>query len=315
MATRVGPTRVGIVGYGKIAQDQHVPSIEGNPHFELAATVSRSGNGHPGVPCFTSHTDMLREVGDLGAVAICTPPSVRYAIARDCLAAGLPCLLEKPPGVTLGEVEELAKLADAKGLTLFTTWHAQHNPPVTAAAEALRGKTVETMRITWREDVRKWHPGQAWIWEPGGFGVFDPGINAFSIATRIFPGTLWLKQAELLYPANRQSPIAAQLALSGSAAAGDITAEFDWRHSGGEAWDIEVRTADGDNILLSEGGSKLTRNGAPVAASGPGEYPDIYREFAELLAGKASHVDVAPLRLCAEAFLLGRRTMVEAFEE
>jgi len=240
---------------------------------------------------------------------------VRYAIARDCIEAGLHTLLEKPPGVTLGEVEELARAAEAKGVVLFTTWHAQHNPAVTAAAEGLAGKTVETMRITWREDVRKWHPGQAWIWEPGGFGVFDPGINAFSIATRIFPGTLWLKEAELLFPANRQSPIAASLALSGSAATGAVTAEFDWRHSGGEAWDIEVHTADGETILLSEGGSKLSRNGEAVAASGPGEYPDIYREFAELLAGHKSHVDVAPLRLCAEAFLLGRRTIVDAFED
>ena len=308
-------TRVGIVGYGKIAQDQHVPSIEGNARFELAATVSRSGNGHPGVPCFASHTDMLREVKDLGAVSICTPPSARYPIARDCLEAELPCLLEKPPGVTLGEVDELKKLADAKGVTLFTTWHAQHNPPVAAAAEALKGKTVESMHIAWREDVRKWHPGQAWIWEPGGFGVFDPGINAFSIATRIFPGTLWLKEAELLYPSNRQSPIAANLSLLGSAATGVVTAEFDWRHSGGECWNIEVRTTDGKTVFLSEGGSKLSLDGEQVPAQGLGEYPDIYREFAELLENGKSHVDVAPLRLCAEAFLLGRRTTVDPFED
>jgi D-galactose 1-dehydrogenase len=307
--------RIGIVGYGKIAQDQHVPSIEGNPRFELAATVSRGGNGHPGVPCFPSHTAMLEAQEGLDAVAICTPPAVRYGIARDCLLAGKHALLEKPPGISLGEVEDLARLAQEKGVALFTTWHAQHNPAVPAAAKLLAGQAIASMRITWREDVRKWHPGQAWIWEPGGFGVFDPGINAFSIATRIFPGTLWLKQAELLYPANRQSPIAAHLALSGSAATGEIAAEFDWRHSGGEAWDIEVRTAAGDTILLSEGGAKLSRNGKPVAASGPGEYPSIYAEFAELIEARRSHVDVAPLRLAAEAFLLGRRTVVEAFED
>jgi hypothetical protein len=45
------------------------------------------------------------------------------------------------------------------------------------------------VEIVWHEDVRKWHPGQQWIWEPGGFGVFDPGINALSIATRIFPAS------------------------------------------------------------------------------------------------------------------------------
>ena len=49
------------------------------------------------------------------------------------------------------------------------------------------------MEILWHEDVHKWHPGQQWIWEPGGFGVFDPGINAFSIATKIFPGGLFVQ--------------------------------------------------------------------------------------------------------------------------
>ena len=105
------PFRVGIVGYGKIAQDQHVPSIAANPRFELVATVSRSTDGAPGLPNFQTHTEMLAQVKDLDAVAICTPPSVRYGIARDCIAAGLHNLLEKPPGVSLSEVDELARLA------------------------------------------------------------------------------------------------------------------------------------------------------------------------------------------------------------
>ena len=37
------PLRIGIVGLGKIAADQHIPAIAENPRFTLAATVSRSG--------------------------------------------------------------------------------------------------------------------------------------------------------------------------------------------------------------------------------------------------------------------------------
>ena len=44
-----GKIRIAIVGYGKIAQDQHVPSIAGNDRFELVATVSRSGGAPEGV--------------------------------------------------------------------------------------------------------------------------------------------------------------------------------------------------------------------------------------------------------------------------
>ena len=39
------PIRIAIIGFGKIAADQHVPSIAGNPRFELVATSSRSGQG------------------------------------------------------------------------------------------------------------------------------------------------------------------------------------------------------------------------------------------------------------------------------
>ncbi|MDB5722997.1 MAG: Gfo/Idh/MocA family oxidoreductase [Alphaproteobacteria bacterium] len=308
--------RIAIIGFGKIAQDQHVPSIAGNPRFELVATANRTGEGADGVPHFTSDEALLAAMADkLDAVAICTPPSVRFDIASRCIAAGLQTLLEKPPGDTLSEVEELARLAAEKPVTLFTTWHAQYNPGVTAAAGLLAGKRIAAMKIYWHEDVRKWHPGQQWIWEAGGFGVFDPGINALSIATRIFPGALFVREAILSFPENRQAPIAARLAFHSPVAEGPLDADFDWRHEGGEAWTIEVRTADGDIILLSEGGAKLSRNGESVAPAGPGEYPAIYQVFAELVDGHQSHVDVAPLRLTADAFLAGKRELVEPFED
>lgn len=307
--------RIGIIGYGKIAHDQHVPAIEGSGAFELAATVSRKGNGHPGTRCFTSHSEMIRDLPDLDAVAICTPPSARYAIARDCILAGLHCLLEKPPGMSLGEVEELARLAAHRPVSLFTTWHAQHAEAVDAAAERLARQRIKSMRIEWREDVRKWHPGQAWIWEPGGFGVFDPGINALSIATRICPGALFVRSAELDFPAGRQQPIAARLSMESPETDGPIHADFDWRETEGETWTIETVTAEGRTLVLSGGGAKLEVDGEPVETEGRGEYPSLYRQFAQLIERNESHVDLAPLRLTAEAFLLGRRNEVEPFEE
>ena len=309
------PLKIAIIGFGKIAEDQHVPSIAGNPRFELVATVSRQGKSVEGVHSFTSHQEMLRELGEVEAVAICTPPSARYDITRDCIEAGLHTLLEKPPGVSLAEVEHLACLAEGRELSLFTTWHAQHNPAVAAAAERLAGQEIRRMEILWHEDVRKWHPGQQWIWAPGGFGVFDPGINALSIATHIFPGTLILREAELLFPANRETPIAASLGFSSPAASGALSAEFDWRHSGGEAWTIEVKPEEGPALLLADGGSRLVVGGVEEVGHREGEYPAIYVHFAELLANGASHVDLAPLRLAADAFLLGKRTQVEPFED
>src|SRR5438309_4744234 len=275
------PIKIAIMGYGKIAEDQHVPSIHANPRFELVATSSRSGQGV--ARTFTDWRELIRSVDGLQAVAITTPPEPRFEIARECALAGLHCLLEKPPTTGLAEISALDCLAETQGISLFTSWHAQHNAAVDAAAKALAGKRINSLEIHWHEDVRKWHPGQQWIWEPGGFGVFDPGINALSIATKIFPGDLFVKSAELQVPANAQTPIAADIAFASPVADGPLHASLDWRRSEGEEWTIRVVTAEGDTVRLEDGGAKLLLNGTEQPTSNVGEYPDIYRVFADLI--------------------------------
>ena len=306
------PLRIAIIGFGKIAADQHVPAIAANPRLELAATSSRSGNGP--TPSFTDWRKLLEDVDDLDAVAITTPPFVRYEIARACIERGLHCLLEKPPTATLGEIQDLACLAEGRQLSLFATWHAQHNPAVSAAAEALADKRIAAMEIRWHEDVRKWHPGQRWIWEAGGFGVFDPGINAFSIATRIFPGSLFVKSAELSVPENAETPIAAEITFASPVADGPLSCSLDWRKSEDEEWIIAITTGDGMEVRLEDGGSRLIIDGAEQSCKGPGEYPEIYRTFVDLADERRSSVDSTPLQLVADCLLSGSRRSVKAVE-
>ena len=134
------PIRIAILGFGKIAEDQHVPSITGNPRFDLVATSSRSGHGV--APIFTDWRELIRSVEGLEAVAITTPPGPRYEMARECILAGLHCLLEKPPTAGLAQIADLDCLAQAQGISLFATWHAQHHSTVDAAAKALAGKRI-----------------------------------------------------------------------------------------------------------------------------------------------------------------------------
>lgn len=305
------PIKIAILGFGKIAADQHVPAISANPRLELVASSSRSGQGV--AETFTDWRELIRSVEGLEAVAITTPPEPRYEIARECMLAGLHCLLEKPPTTGLAEINDLACLAEAQQVSLMTTWHAQHHATVDAAAQALAGKRIASMEILWHEDVRKWHPGQQWIWQPGGFGVFDPGINAFSIATKIFPGSFFVRSAELSYPADAQTPIAADIVFSSPQADGPVRASLDWRRSEGEEWTIAITTTDGQSVRLENGGSRLTVDGATSEDDGPGEYPDIYRQFVDLIDERKSLVDVAPLRLVADCLLVGSKKTVDAF--
>jgi predicted dehydrogenase len=303
------PIKIAILGFGKIAADQHVPSIAGNDRLELVASSSRSGQGV--VQAFTDWRHLIRSVEGLQAVAITTPPGPRYEIARECILAGLHCLLEKPPTAGLAEINDLACLAEAQQVSLFTTWHAQHHSTVDAAAQALAGKRIRSMEILWHEDVHKWHPGQQWIWEEGGFGVFDPGINAFSIATKIFPGGLFVKSAEFSVPENAQTPIAADIVFSSPEAEGPLTASLDWRRAEGEEWTISVTTVEGTSVRLENGGARLLLDGQPQEDSGIGEYPDIYRQFVQLIDERRSLVDVAPFRLVADCLLIGSRRTVD----
>ena len=278
----MNPIKIAIIGYGKIAQDQHVPSIRGNGRLQLVATSSRSGQGVE--QTFTDWRELIRSIGGLEAVAITTPPGPRFDIARECLRAGLHCLLEKPPTAGLAQIADLDCRAQAAKVSLFTTWHAQHHSTVDAAAKALAGKRIKSMEILWHEDVYKWHPGQDWIWQPGGFGVFDPGINAFSIATKIFPGGLFVQSAELKVPQNAQTPIAAEILFSSPQADGALHASLDWRRTEGEEWTIMVETSDGESLRLEEGGARLIINGGEALVdSGIGEYPDLYRKFVDLI--------------------------------
>jgi len=305
--------KLGIIGVGKIAQDQHLPCVAKNPDFELAAVVS-SRAPLQGVPSFRSASELFASGIKLDAVSLCMPPGPRFGIARDALAAGLHVLLEKPPAPSLGEAVALETLGKTAGKVVFTTWHSQYNAAVEEAKRRLAGKTVTRLCVEWKEDVRYWHPGQEWIWEPGGFGVFDPGINAFSIVTKILPQPIFVAQSILEVPANRATPIAAMIRFKSSAAAeADLTAELDWRQTGEQSWNISLSTADGTELLLSKGGTELQVDGKPVTAAAMQEYEAIYRHFAELLKSGQSHVDVAPLQLVSDCFMLGRQVVAEAF--
>ena len=309
----MAPYRIGIIGFGKIAQDQHLPAIRANPDFELLAVSSQRGlSPQDAKHTFVDYREMLK-LPDLDAVAICTPPQVRHDIAKQVLQAGKSALLEKPPAATLSELEDLKRIASAVGKTLFTAWHAQHNDGVDAAAKALTGQSLKRLLITWKEDVRHWHPGQEWIWQAGGFGVFDPGINALSILSRIMPQPIFVKQATLEFPANRDAPIAANLVFASGLDGEDLQAAFDWRQTGEQTWNIDIETS------LGPAPASLERRGAArdrrQGCGGPGsaEYTGIYKQFDALLKAGASDVDDMPFRLVADAFMIGKRVQVEAF--
>jgi D-galactose 1-dehydrogenase len=220
--------------------------------------------------------------------------------------------LEKPPGATLSEVHDLIALAEARAVTLFATWHSRHAAAVAAARDWLADKRIRTVEVTWKEDVRRWHRGQEWIWHAGGLGVFDPATNAFSVLTAIYPRALHLIRADLFLPFNRETPIAASLEFHDPGGA-EVRAKLDWRQQGRQSWDIRIVTETGE-ALLEEGGARLTVDGLERAAGPDREYGSLYARFAELVRTGTSDTGLSPMHHAADAFTLGRRIAVEPFD-
>lgn len=305
--------RIGLVGVGKIAHDQHIPAIAADPRFDLVAAASRSRPNLGDLPVFHDIEQMLAEGPPLDAVALCTPPQARRETALAALRAGKHVFLEKPPGATVGEVAELAAVAREQGVVLFTSWHSRFAAGVPQAKAWLAKNDVRTLSIEWREDVRRWHPGQTWIWQAGGMGVFDPAINALSILTEIMPDEVFVTDAKLQVPENVQSPIAGHVDMTTLKGA-TITADLDFLQTGPQTWDITA-WSDAGELKLSMGGAELTIDGKAVEVGENREYPGLYDRFATLIAEGRSEVDVRPLTLVADAFMVGTRESVEAFIE
>lgn len=304
-----GKVRLGLVGIGKIARDQHLPALAADDRFDLVATASRNARVE-GVAAHATIEELIAGDHALDAVSLCTPPDGRFAQAMAAIDAGLHVMLEKPPAATLSEIVALQARAAARGVVLFATWHSREAAGVAPARDWLRDKRIDAVRIAWREDIRRWHPGQEWILAAGGFGVFDPGINALSIATLILPDPLLLEAATMDVPKGRAAPLAATLDMTCGAA--PVRMELDFLQTGPQTWDIEVDT-DAGTLRLSMGGSILQLPGEPVREAPDREYPRLYARFAELIAADKSDVDLRPLELVADAFLLADRRETDPF--
>ncbi len=303
--------RLGLVGIGKIARDRHLPAIAADARYRLVATASRHASVDD-IPGYRDIDELLAARHDLDAVSLCTPPDGRAAIARRAIDAGLHVMLEKPPGVTADEVHALADHAAAKGVALFASWHSREAAAADAARDWLSARTVTGGRIVWKENIRQWHPGQDWILERDGMGVFDPAINALSILTRILPAGFEVEAAALDIPANRTAAIAAAVTLR-SADGYAVEADLDFLFDGSPCWDIALTTNAGE-LILRDGGATIALPGAAPETGTNREYPRLYDRFHALVEAAAIDADAAPLALVEQAYRVGTRRAAAAFD-
>ena len=87
-----------------------------------------------GVAHFADYRQMLEQAKP-DAVIVANPNTLHVSTALDCLAAGVPVLLEKPVGVHLDEARELVAASKASGIPVLVGHHRRHNPLIVRAHE------------------------------------------------------------------------------------------------------------------------------------------------------------------------------------
>src|SRR5262245_24528376 len=115
--------RVGVVGCGYWGPNL-IRNFSACPLTEVVAVCDTSAARLETVKRNYAHLKTasgLDELLDLSldAVAIATPVSTHFPIARRCLEAGLHVMIEKPLAATVREAEALVTLAEARGRILM----------------------------------------------------------------------------------------------------------------------------------------------------------------------------------------------------
>lgn len=171
LAPALPAVRIGVIGAGIMGR-KHAAFIAREETAELAAVADPFSDklaAECGVPHFTDHRELLGS-GLVDAVIVASPNPAHVGTALDCLAAGVPCLLEKPVATSVEEALELSRTAAQSPVPVLVGHHRRHHPAVRtardliAAGELGRLVAVNGMWMTKKDDA---YFEQAWHREKG----------------------------------------------------------------------------------------------------------------------------------------------------
>jgi scyllo-inositol 2-dehydrogenase (NADP+) len=182
---------VGLVGWGFAGKVFHAPVIRAVEGLRLTTIVQRSGAGDPGYPdveFVRSVDEMLARPIDL--VVVGTPNTSHHPIAKQSLLAGRHVVVDKPFTVTMGEAEELVRLAKEKRRVLSVYQERRYTGDCVTVqkvvSDGLLGRivTFEHHFDRFRPDLK---PG-AWREQrlPGSGVWYDLGPHLLDYALLVF---------------------------------------------------------------------------------------------------------------------------------
>jgi predicted dehydrogenase len=124
----------GIIGCGSVTEVKSGPGFQQADGSALVAVMRRDlakaqdyARRH-GVPRAYDRADALIQDPDVDAIYIATPPSSHCELTLAVLAAGKPCLVEKPMGMNHRECLRMIEASTARGVPLWVAYYRRALP-------------------------------------------------------------------------------------------------------------------------------------------------------------------------------------------
>jgi predicted dehydrogenase len=159
--------RVGVIGCGFIATEQHLSALAGTAGVTISAACDLDRDrltnyaARAGLAPDQLYDDVGRmlDTADLDCVVIATPPASHASLAAQALRAGKHVFCEKPMAQTLSEAREMASAAAASGRALGVMCNFLHFPEIVelrrliADLEPQRPRTISLRGLGLGADV------------------------------------------------------------------------------------------------------------------------------------------------------------------
>jgi predicted dehydrogenase len=187
--------RGGIVGFGNVAVEGHLPAWIADRHLQLLAVCdpdpARLAKAEELVPSAHRYAtlDEMLEQERLDLVDVATPPVTHVDIVLQLIAKRINVLCEKPLALKPEDCNHIRSAASAAHVVVFTAHNWKSAPIIRTAKRVLRRGDIGTVSRLEIETLRTTPPGSAdgatWRLDPalaGGGILVDHGWHAFYLA-------------------------------------------------------------------------------------------------------------------------------------
>ena len=135
------PVRIAVAGAGLIGR-RHIEEVDASRSASLASIVdpfpaAQEVADRFGVPRYGSLAELF-ETDEPDGVILATPNQLHVDGGLECVAAGVPVIVEKPIGDTVDGATRLVEAAEAAGVALLTGHHRNYSPIMATAREVVQ---------------------------------------------------------------------------------------------------------------------------------------------------------------------------------